>query len=44
MWERGVFTGVTDAYGGGAQVLPNFWSFLPFMHTSIDAELPNLTW
>jgi len=30
--------------GGGAQALPNFGSFLQFMHTPFDAELPNLTW
>jgi len=30
--------------GFGAQALPNCGSFLVFMHTHFDAELPNLTW
>ena len=32
------------AQGGRAQVLPKFWGSLLFMHTSFDAELPNLTY
>ena len=29
--------------GGGVPALPNIWGFLLFLHTPLDAKLPNLT-